>query len=156
MRLTEVLPQGRKVFELTNINKAVDEDVLRGILKDEKMLVTFYGSRLMTVMTNSFTMNAQYDYLEKHYKVDRKHVTNDNITIWVYSPKDKRIYVTMHYYFKDISDKNDPRYKDMEVSFAVGHHPSSVEVISAERAQQVAKDPDSLHIFKIVSGMEDL
>lgn len=156
MRLTEVLPQGRKVFELTNIDKAVDEDVLRGILKDEKMLVTFYGNRLMVAVSNSHALAAQYDYLERHYKVDRKNVTNDNVTVWVYSPKDKRLYVTIHYYFKDITKRDDPRFKDMEVSFAVGHHPASVEIISAERAQEVAKDPDSLHIFKIVSGMEDL
>jgi len=143
----------KKPFELTNIDCAVDEEVLRGVLKDNNMFLTFYGSRMMALLIATSVLDPQYEYAEKH-GIARHDLINDNLSAFVYNPHDKHMYITIAY-SNGYYARNAGERKELSISFKVGKG-THTEIIDQAEVERVEKDPDSCKVIRAVTSMDDL
>lgn len=149
----------KKPFELTNLEHAVDEDVLKGILKDNGMFLTFYGTRIMALVNSSYVAEPQYEFIEKHYGWSRNDLSTDTFVNFVYSPHDKHLYITMRYSVQlSHYTSNKSKYatrRQFNISLKVGKSPQA-EVIPEADADRVVNDPDSCHVLRAANAITDL
>jgi len=145
-------PREPGTFELTDLDCYVDEEVLREILKDKKLRLTFHHVKIMVILIASSVIEAQYSYIENKYKnINRKKLSNDNVSSFLYNPLDKHIYVTIHY---KVNEQQDPR--DIHVSFKVGKGAISMKIIDDAEVEKIKASPDAIHLFKLMSTAADL